>query len=506
MDLPSKRKLGLLFGAGFIFALLEPLILLALGNDLGGAFWPMAKRSLEWTYFLRENHSLIFAFFILAIPFSYFRSDKASNLEKVIAIFITGFVFGLLSIFMLLNWAYYRDAFLLLPTTYGFIMLCCAMIIRGVPKNPFKDTKDRFSNIAHILLVLVAVWLISPGITAMAGLSPSPPKLQMENGLYEVEINDYEYPMPEEVSSIQGDYEEDVVFSVYIALPKDHDGMMPLAIILHGFANPFFESYVDWVETLASRGTAVAFIQYPSDVMPPGHDTFELHEEAGMSNHPYHIPRAVAIDSALEFMTTLLPENVDSDFLLVGGHSLGAGYALLALDWALEKDWGSQALFVSLEAPYARPVQEDLQIDTTRIPDNFLAHVAVSEDDMSVSDCFGVHHQELLGDGALFIEIPSDRYGFPRLVASHYLQATEAHDDLADWGFYRRVASQSNWLVANLQGDESGELEYRNLLTNTDELRYMGEWSDGTPVLRLRTYENAISSNDFKYCQEWTGP
>ena len=506
MDLPSKRKLGLLFGAGFIFALLEPLILLALGNDLGGAFWPMAKRSLEWTYFLRENHSLIFAFFILAIPFSYFRSDKASNLEKVIAIFVTGLVFGLLSIFMLLNWAYYRDAFLLLPTTYGFIMLCCAMIIRGVPKNPFKDTKDRFSNIAHILLVLVAVWLISPGITAMAGLSPSPPKLQMENGLYEVEINDYEYPMPEEVSSIQGDYEEDVVFSVYIALPKGHDGMMPLAIILHGFANPFFESYVDWVETLASRGTAVAFIQYPSDVMPPGHDTFELHEEAGMSNHPYHIPRAVAIDSALEFMTTLLPENVDSDFLLVGGHSLGAGYALLALDWALEKDWGSQALFVSLEAPYARPVQEDLQIDTTRIPDNFLAHVAVSEDDMSVSDCFGVHHQELLGDGALFIEIPSDRYGFPRLVASHYLQATEAHDDLADWGFYRRVASQSNWLVANLQGDESGELEYRNLLTNTDDLRYMGEWSDGTPVLRLRTYENAISSNDFKYCQEWTGP
>ena len=134
MDLPSKRKLGLLFGAGFIFALLEPLILLALGDDLGGAFWPMAKRSLEWTYFLRENHSLIFAFFILAIPFSYFRSDKASNLEKVIAIFVTGFVFGLLSIFMLLNWAYYRDAFLLLPTTYGFIILCCAMIIRGIQK------------------------------------------------------------------------------------------------------------------------------------------------------------------------------------------------------------------------------------------------------------------------------------------------------------------------------------------------------------------------------------
>ena len=42
MEMPSKRRLALLFGAGFILALLEPLILLALGYDLGGAFWPMA--------------------------------------------------------------------------------------------------------------------------------------------------------------------------------------------------------------------------------------------------------------------------------------------------------------------------------------------------------------------------------------------------------------------------------------------------------------------------------
>ena len=40
-----------------------------MGNDLGGAFWPMAKRSLEWTYFLRENRSLIFAFSYLLFLF-----------------------------------------------------------------------------------------------------------------------------------------------------------------------------------------------------------------------------------------------------------------------------------------------------------------------------------------------------------------------------------------------------------------------------------------------------
>jgi len=506
VDMPSKRNLALLFGAGFMVALLEPLIILAMGNDLGAAFWPMARRSLDWTYFLRDFRSIIFGFFLLAVPLSYYRSKNASNIEKVIAITITGFILGLFLIFTLLNIAYYRDAFVLLPTAYGFIILCSALIIGGPPNNPFKEGREKFNRSSHLLLVLFAIWLISPGLSAMAGLSPSPPKLEIQEGQYQVITTSYEYPMPEEVASIQGDYEEDVDFSVYLSLPDGHEGQMPLAIILHGFANPFFDSYVDWVEELASRGVAVAYIQYPSDVMPPGYDTFDLHEEEGMSNHPYHIPRAVAIEAALEFMVTLLPANIEHDYLLIGGHSLGAGYALLTMDWALERGWGNQALFIDLETPYARPVQEHLQINTTRIPDNFLAHVAISEDDMSVDDCFGVHHQKLLGEGALFIEVPSDRHGFPRLVASHYLQASEAHDDLADWGFYRRVASQANWLVASLDGDTVAESTYRNELVDSEELRYMGEWSDGKTVEPMRTWSDAITSEKFEHCQDWTGP
>ena len=506
MEMPRKRYILLMVIAGILLALLEPLILLLMGNDLGGAFWPMAKRSLEWTYFLRNNRTLVFAFFILAVPFSYVRSKSAGNLERSIFVVFVGFILGLLGIFSLLNWAYYRDAFLLLPTTYGFLLLCSALIIRGIPENPFSSDVGRLEKISHIAVILLSVWLITPGLSSIAGLAPSPPKLQLEDGHYQVDINSYEYPMPEEVSSIQGDYEEDIVFSIYTVIPNDHDGVMPLAILLHGFANPFFESYTDWAEELASRGVAVVYIQYPSDVMPPGHDTFELHEEDGMSNHPYHLPRAVAINAALEFMLTLLPNNVDQDYLMVAGHSLGAGYSFLALDWALENNWGSGALFVSLEAPYARPVQEHLQFNTTRLPDNFLAHIAISEDDMSVNECFGVHHQSLLGDGAVLIEVPSDRHGFPRLVASHYLQATEAHDDLADWGFYRRVVSQANWLVASALNDTTNESKWRNELIDSDSLRYMGEWSDGKDVEPLRIWDDALNSARFGHCADWTGP
>jgi len=505
MEMPSRKKFCLLFGLGFFLSLLEPLALLAMGDDIAGALWPMANRSLEWTYFLRDWRSEVFGLAIVSLPLAISRSNNSSAWEKTIATLVLGIIFGLLFIFILLNIAYLRDAFILLPTTYGFIMICSALIAGGMPKNPFKDGNNRLNSSVHILVVLIAVWLISPGLSAMAGLLPSPPEPEFDDGEYSVITTIHEYPMPDEVSSIQGDYEEDVTFSVYLSLPDGHDGEMPLAIILHGFANPFFDSYVDWVEALASRGVAVAFIQYPSDVMPPGYDSYTLHEEKGMSNHPFHEPRAVAIDAALEYMSTIIPPNANHDHLLIGGHSLGAGYALLVLDWALSNGWGSESLFVDLEAPYARPVQDHLQIDLSGVPENFMAHVVISEDDMSVNDCFGVYHQSLLGENALFIEVPSDRYGFPRLVATHYLQATETHDTLADWGFYRRVASQADWLVARNIGDELMESNAETLLVDSEELRYMGEWSDGTPVKTLKTWGDALNSDQYEHCKSWTG-
>ena len=118
----------------------------------------------------------------------------------------------------------------------SFIFLCLALIIAGLPRNPFVEGREKISTASHLLLVILAVWLITPGLSAMAGLSPYPPELKLSDGQYEIQIDDYEYPMPEEVSSIQGDYEEDVVFSVYIAQPISHEGDLPLAIILHGFA------------------------------------------------------------------------------------------------------------------------------------------------------------------------------------------------------------------------------------------------------------------------------
>ena len=142
---------------------------------------------------------------------------------------------------------------------------------------------------------------------------------------------------------------------------------------------------------------------------PEGADDFDLIEQNGMSNHPQHLPRKVVLDTAIEtiIQEIILPSqngsfsqhlhnaSINPSHLLVGGHSLGAGYALLVMDSVLEKGWGNESLFISLEASYARPVQQSLQINTSKIPPHTLVHTTIAEDDMSVNDCFSVYHQDL---------------------------------------------------------------------------------------------------------------
>ena len=129
MEEPSNRRLVILTVIGFTIAISEPVVLLALGDDLAGAFWPMAIRSLEWTMFLREWRTGVFAILLVLTPTVFVRCNNSGSWEKVIACLLLGLFTGLTVIFSLLNMAYLRDAFILLPTTYGFIILFSVLII-----------------------------------------------------------------------------------------------------------------------------------------------------------------------------------------------------------------------------------------------------------------------------------------------------------------------------------------------------------------------------------------
>ena len=138
------------------------------------------------------------------------------------------------------------------------------------------------------------------------------------------------------------------------------------------------------------------------------------------------------------------------------------------------------------------------------LPEATIVHLAVGEDDMTVGQCDSVYHQQLFNliekNNSLLIFIQSDKYGFPRLIASHYIPANEAHDTMADWAFYRRVDAQADWVVARSRGDYNTENFAYFHLIDGPLLRDMGEWSDGTPVLQLQPYTNAIEEQRFNYC------
>ncbi|MGA0380219.1 MAG: hypothetical protein ACO3NJ_05400 [Candidatus Poseidoniaceae archaeon] len=532
-DSPSFPLAMIAFGA--FVSLAESLFLLLQGESIENAIWPQAVRTLSWTFFLRERVVLIALFsavFLACCVYSSIQHHRGHRLKNPIqGLFfgIIGAVFASWIIFVLMDYRYIRGAFLLLPTIYGVLLLGSTLAVRGPPGLPdsSQNWKEKMTTILHVATVFLAAWLVMPGIPALIGIAPSPPLTPTmgygaEAGPFDRTTVRYAYPLPEEVVAIQGPTEEEIEFSIYLTLPHlpEDPGIegVPLAILFHAFNNPSIDSYTDWIDHLSAKGMVVAYIQYPTDVRPEGGDDFEPTIVNGTSDWPHHVPRMLSIESALNRLSEIIassPRDADIDDVLgnltimpehlwIGGHSLGGAYALQALGMVQEMSWGNETLMVDTEMAAARPVQEDWLPEYSNLPENSIVHLVVSEDDMTVGQCNSVHQHALFeqigNNQSLLLYIPSDRYGFPRLVATHYLPANEAHDTLADWAFYRRIDAQADWVVAQSRGDlNTADFAYANLV-NAGMLTNLGKWSDGVDVLPIQAYTNPSEASKFADC------
>ena len=525
-------KWGLL--VGLLVAYGEMISRLLSGKDIVDAVWPHAIRSLEWTLTLRSSPVLTISLFVVTgIAAFGLRNAVKSSSEKAVWLAlpyaILGLLIGLVSLHLLLDAFYLRGAFLMLPTLLGWSIACLLVALAGPPSLRSAGGEGVSPRrVIHMLGVFFAAWLVMPGIPAIAGFAPSPPDSPSMGygsvpGPYTLEQYRSPYLMPEEVSEVQGHLEDDVEFSVYVILPNIPEDLpishLPLAILLHGFGYPDIDAYQGWISHLGAKGMAVAFIQYPSDLRPDGHEDHEATYNEGMSDYLQHTYRDVAIRAGLDHLEGMIlgPERdarldahlgeiqIDPTSLWVGGHSLGAAYSFTTLDAALERGWGAHALVVALEAPASRPMQASLQPDLTLMPEETFVQIGVPQDDMSVGMCPGGFHQQMFNNLPIernqLIEIQSDHYGYPRLVASHYLQTDPVRDTLSDWSFYRRIDAQADYIVAQGRNDTfTADWAYQ-YMTDESMLTGMGEWSDGTPVLPLIWHRNAIEeSNDFQNC------
>jgi len=523
------------FSIGVFVSLIDTIYLLARGSNLENAVWPLAIRTLEITLYLRKSVPLVALLCALILSLGLWlmmRRQQGKHIAQWIThslIFAAGVTAGAYAVYLVMNARYLRGAFLLLPTLYGFILFACAIGARGIPRLPKLNdgVLDKLYSASHLIAVFLAAWLMVPGIPALVGIAPSPPDRPVfgyggQPGPFGEVLEVYPYQLPENVTAIQGDTEEDITFSIYLSIPilPEEPGIegVPLAILFHAFNNPDRYSYTDWIGRLIGKGMVVAYIQYPTDIRPEGADNWDDTESEGMSDWPHHIPRLYSIYSALNSLEEIIgddtrgPEidavlgnlSIMPEHLYIGGHSLGGAYALNALEMVKEFGWGSETVVVNTEMASSRPSQNLWQPNFDQLPEATVVHLAVGEDDMTVGQCDSVYHQQLFDliedNNSLLIYIPSDRYGFPRLIATHYIPATEAHDTLADWAFYRRVDAQADWVVARSRGDYNTENFAYFHLIDGPLLRDMGEWSDGTPVLELEPYSNAIQEKRFNHC------
>ncbi|RJU98592.1 MAG: hypothetical protein DWC04_03070 [Candidatus Poseidoniales archaeon] len=525
---------------GAIASILQPIILLLSGKDVTDAIWPHAYRALQATMFLRENITLLF-FLGLMLFFTSFLAVNSilkgrplnQNIRRFL-LFILGLFSGLTALYFLLDIFYLRGAFLLLPTLYGMILLSTLLAVGGLPRLPDGASKGEFfSSGAHLCAIFFAAWLVMPGVPAMIGIAPSPPEAPRigygaDPGPFDTTMSVHPYAMPELVADVILEEEQDIEFSVYLTLPQISQVIpldeIPLALLSHGWGYPVYEEYTDWITHLSARGIAVAFVQYPSHIDPPIPAGLEGIDVEGASNYPHHEYRAMAIAAALDTVQDLALGDdrhpsvdaaignvtINPSHLWIGGHSLGGAYSFIQLYEAMERGWGNSTLFVDIESGWTRPNQASLQPNFSRMPADAMVHIARGVDDMTVDACYSVHHQQafadLEDDHVLYIELQSDLYGFPRLVGSHYLPTDSVHDRLADYGVYRRIDAQADWVFARTQGDHITENWAYNHLVDSDLLRSMGEWSDGTPVLPLLVYKDALhTEKKFAYCETFEG-
>ncbi len=536
---PSRFIDCLIVFSGFLASIIQPLILLFSGKDVNDAIWPHAYRTLQMTMILRENIEMMVVFgvvmFIISVVFASLQiKGKTNNLifQRTL-LFLLGLIVGFILLYFLLDIFYLRGAFLLLPTIYAIILLAILIIAGGIPRPPKNDSKFVLvTRTLHLAGVFFAAWLLMPGIPAMIGITPSPPEKPIigygaNPGPFDTTMTIYPYSMPDEVELIIETEEQDTQFSVYLTLPVLSEDLpldsIPLALLSHGWGYPVYEEYTDWISHLSAKGMAVAFIQYPSYIDPPIPDGLTGIDVEGASNYPHHVYRAMAIASALDTLQDVALNDTRHDnvnfalgnvtinpsHLWIGGHSLGGAYSFIKLYESMERNWGNQTLFIDIESGWTRPDQLELQPNFSKLPEDTMVHIARGVDDMTVDACYSVYHQQafnfLPDKHVLYIELQSDLYGFPRLVGTHYLPTDSVHDILADYGVYRRIDAQADWVVARSRGDYITEDWAYQHLIDGDLLRDMGEWSDGTDVLPLKIYQDALNEEKFDYCRTFEG-
>lgn len=259
----------------------------------------------------------------------------------------------------------------------------------------------------------------------------------------------------------------------------------PLIVFNHGWKYIDPISYIEWIYHIVKKGNIVVYPKYRT-CLTVGHKQ----------------ANAKAIQAVKDAIDTLKQGdhvNPELDKFAIVGHSFGGG---------ITANMAAQAEDEGLPIPKAiMPVTPGIayskSADFNKIPAETFMLVIVGEDDTTVGNGSGIkifnESTQIPLSNKDFVTQVTDTYGYPDLIADHKAPLClprSSSDTCNGMDFY------STWKLFDALTDYAFYgINEEYCLGNTPEQRFMGLWSDGTPVKELIITDNPvdISSTDRVY-------
>ena len=266
--------------------------------------------------------------------------------------------------------------------------------------------------------------------------------------------------------------------------PADVSGdSLQVIVFLHGYGaiNPMI--YGGWIEHLVKKGNIVVYPRYQKNILQPPSELF--------------IPNVTdAIKEADVFIRESGMPALDKKVFI--GHSYGgmlAAYISSKFETlGLKKPGG-----ILICEPGTGPLEGGRLSDYSDIPEDVYLIIVVGENDWTVGEESGklIYSTSEQVKNRLFIRQLRDDRGKPTVTASHYEPySLNAAFDSGHRNFSSKRAMQESktdavdyfcyWKLLDLLNSCVQDADHCTYLFDVpDELRAMGEWSDGEPIKML---------------------
>lgn len=513
---------------GFILSFGMTIFRMLNGASIYSAMFYEAWQILEVALFIRPIH-ILFLFFSLSFLGGYIllslylrENHKFLNFNTYSSLIgyigLTYFICETLQ-YILINSLFYQDVFNTYPYFLGISILTFSVVIFLSNEELIVSKKKLLSGMNITIFPIVALLLILPNLTAMMGILPEPIEINEGeygnlSGEYTIFEVKYDSNIPNETYEVMTSEEKNREWFVRLYIPGFaekgiENKTIPVAIFMHGFAEYEPDQFLDMVSSITNKGNICIFIHYPSYFDIPDNERPELIREKGGENWPEMIYRYKLILPELDRIEEIIVNNsepkINSDIdkiignnkisfshLWMGGMSLGAGMLPTLVTKAIQNNWGSSEFIINGEVPSVYSTYPEYYGNLTGLPDHTIINILNADEDHVVPRCSGkwIFERLFTRDGAgklndsqaQYILVNSDRRGFPRLVATHYLSANAVHDQLSDQTVFKRFDAQSTFLFAKANFDNDTALNALPYFTDSEKIRDVGKWSNGDMI------------------------